>query len=113
MIGRREGSKFGADIQAAKLSERQCPLRIIFAKEVEKAGQFFASSNDRRRAELEHRMSGEHDISLGKLFAPFLLGPSRLANRTVMAAMSRNRADVEDAADALTAKYYEQRATAG
>ena len=58
-------------------------------------------------------MSGEHDISLDKLFAPFLLGPSRLANRMVMAPMSRNRADVEDAADALTAKYYEQRATAG
>jgi N-ethylmaleimide reductase len=48
-----------------------------------------------------------------ELFEPFELGPVRLANRMVMAPMSRNRADAAGAADALTARYYEQRATAG
>jgi N-ethylmaleimide reductase len=47
-----------------------------------------------------------------KLFEPIQLGPNRLANRIVMAPMSRNRA-VAEAAHALTAKYYEQRASAG
>lgn len=46
------------------------------------------------------------------LFAPIRLGPNLLANRMVMAPMSRNRAAGE-AAHALTAKYYEQRASAG
>jgi N-ethylmaleimide reductase len=48
-----------------------------------------------------------------KLFEPIQLGPNRLANRMVMAPMSRNRADAAEAAHALTAKYYEQRASAG
>lgn len=48
-----------------------------------------------------------------RLFAPFELGPITLANRIVMAPMSRNRADADEAAHALTAEYYEQRATAG
>jgi len=47
-----------------------------------------------------------------KLFGPIQLGANRLANRMVMAPMSRNRAAGE-AAHALTAKYYEQRASAG
>ncbi|HET7763956.1 MAG TPA: alkene reductase [Burkholderiales bacterium] len=47
------------------------------------------------------------------LFAPVEIGPLRLANRLVMAPMSRNRADAAEAAHALTAKYYEQRAGAG
>lgn len=46
------------------------------------------------------------------LFAPVEVGPLRLANRIVMAPMSRNRADAE-AAHALTATYYAQRASAG
>lgn len=46
------------------------------------------------------------------LFAPIQLGPNRLANRMVMAPMSRNRAQAE-AAHALTAKYYAQRIGAG
>jgi len=37
-----------------------------------------------------------------KLFEPFRLGASLLANRIVMAPMSRNRADDNDAATALT-----------
>ena len=49
----------------------------------------------------------------GVLFAPYRLGPIDLANRIVMAPMSRNRADAEDAAHALTATYYAQRAGAG
>ena len=48
-----------------------------------------------------------------RLFAPFDLGPNRLANRIVMAPMSRNRADAQGAAHALTAAYYAQRASAG
>ena len=47
------------------------------------------------------------------LFAPVDIGPTRLANRIVMAPMSRNRADAGEAAHALTAKYYGQRAGAG
>lgn len=48
-----------------------------------------------------------------KLFAPIQLGPHRLANRMVMAPMSRNRADAAGAAHALAARYYAQRASAG
>ena len=47
------------------------------------------------------------------LFAPVTLGSVPLANRIVMAPMSRNRADENDAATELTALYYRQRAGAG
>jgi N-ethylmaleimide reductase len=47
------------------------------------------------------------------LFAPVEVGSLRLSNRIVMAPMSRNRADAAEAANALTAKYYGQRAGAG
>lgn len=47
------------------------------------------------------------------LFEPCDLGPIRLANRIVMAPMTRSRASHNNAPDALIAKYYEQRATAG
>lgn len=47
------------------------------------------------------------------LFAPFAIGSLGLANRIVMAPMSRNRADAAEAANDLTAKYYAQRAGAG
>jgi N-ethylmaleimide reductase len=47
------------------------------------------------------------------LFDAFALGPSRLANRLVMAPMTRNRADSSDAPHALNAHYYGQRASAG
>jgi N-ethylmaleimide reductase len=53
------------------------------------------------------------DFTRERLFAPFRLGPNRLANRFVMAPMTRNRANDENAAHALTARYYEQRASAG
>jgi N-ethylmaleimide reductase len=46
------------------------------------------------------------------LFRPFDLGPNRLANRIVMAPMTRNRA-VGGRATPLIAQYYEQRASAG
>lgn len=58
-------------------------------------------------------MAGGDDSAGAKLFAPYRLGPIELANRIVMAPMSRNRADAEDAAHALTATYYAQRASAG
>lgn len=47
------------------------------------------------------------------LFEPFRLGANLLANRIVMAPMSRNRADDDGVATALTALYYRQRASAG
>jgi N-ethylmaleimide reductase len=37
----------------------------------------------------------------------------RLSNRTVMAPMKRSRGEQNNAPDALVAKYYAQRATAG
>jgi N-ethylmaleimide reductase len=52
-------------------------------------------------------------VQPSKLFAPFDLGSQRLVNRVVMAPMSRNRADAAEAAHALTATYYAQRASAG
>ncbi|HUL94110.1 MAG TPA: alkene reductase [Burkholderiales bacterium] len=50
---------------------------------------------------------------MSDLFSPVEIGGLRLANRIVMAPMSRNRADAGEAAHALTAKYYEQRSGAG
>lgn len=47
------------------------------------------------------------------LFEPFQLGDLTLANRMVMAPMTRNRADEFNAVKPMTATYYQQRATAG
>lgn len=47
------------------------------------------------------------------LFAPFHLRDLPLANRMVMAPMTRNRADVDSAVPPLMVTYYEQRAGAG
>lgn len=47
------------------------------------------------------------------LFSPFRLGDLTLGNRLVMAPMTRNRADEDDAPHDLTTLYYEQRASAG
>jgi len=47
------------------------------------------------------------------LFAPFALGDLILANRMVMAPMTRNRADENGVSPLLTATYYQQRASAG
>ena len=47
------------------------------------------------------------------LFQPFQLGGLTLANRVVMAPMTRNRADAAGVATPLMAAYYQQRATAG
>ena len=46
------------------------------------------------------------------LFTPFQLGPYRLANRMVMAPLTRNRAGPGGVPQALNAAYYAQRATA-
>lgn len=48
-----------------------------------------------------------------KLFPPFQAGDTDLVNRVVMAPMTRSRAMSGDTADELTAKYYQQRASAG
>lgn len=47
------------------------------------------------------------------LFAPFPLGRLKLANRLVMAPLTRNRAGDGEAPTELAAEYYAQRATAG
>lgn len=53
-------------------------------------------------------------MSDAKLFTPTKAGAIELANRIVMAPLTRNRARAEDdAPHELTAKYYEQRAGAG
>lgn len=48
-----------------------------------------------------------------QLLSPFQLGPNRLANRMVMAPMTRSRAGEGNAPTDLTATYYRQRASAG
>lgn len=50
---------------------------------------------------------------MNKLFTPFTAGDTHLVNRIVMAPMTRSRATTGDTADELTAKYYQQRASAG
>ena len=52
-------------------------------------------------------------MSLSKIFEPVLLGDLQLANRIVMAPMTRNRADLDGTPNALMAEYYAQRAGAG
>jgi N-ethylmaleimide reductase len=47
------------------------------------------------------------------LFSPFRLGPLRLANRIVMAPLTRARADEHGVPSPLAAEYYAQRAGAG
>ncbi|WP_406567813.1 alkene reductase [Actinoallomurus soli] len=48
-----------------------------------------------------------------RLFTPYRLGPFGLANRLVMAPMTRNRATADGSATPLMAAYYAQRASAG
>ncbi|QOL14994.1 alkene reductase [Dickeya dianthicola] len=50
---------------------------------------------------------------MNKLFTPYTAGDTALSNRIVMAPMTRSRAREGDTADELTAKYYQQRASAG
>ena len=47
------------------------------------------------------------------LFDSYKLGAIQLANRSVMAPMTRNRASADNVPNALMAHYYEQRAMAG
>ena len=47
------------------------------------------------------------------LFQPFQLGPYKLANRIVMAPLTRSRAGQGGIPTALNAEYYVQRASAG
>jgi N-ethylmaleimide reductase len=56
---------------------------------------------------------GDHQTRQPDLFAPFDLGPYTLANRMVMAPLTRNRAGSGNVPQALNAAYYAQRASAG
>ncbi|MBT8766029.1 alkene reductase [Metapseudomonas boanensis] len=58
-------------------------------------------------------MSSLAPASLDRLFEPVQLGELRLANRIVMAPMTRSRADAFDAPSELHVAYYGQRADAG
>ncbi|MFC5667826.1 alkene reductase [Kitasatospora misakiensis] len=55
----------------------------------------------------------ETDRTDSPLFRPARLGGLRLANRLVMAPMTRNRASATGVPEAITATYYAQRASAG
>lgn len=52
-------------------------------------------------------------MTVGALFSPFRLGPLDLANRVVMAPMTRSRASFGGDVSAYAAQYYGQRASAG
>ena len=56
----------------------------------------------------EHTSTGGTD-----LFSPVPLGAYLLANRIVMAPLTRSRANADGTATALMAEYYAQRASAG
>jgi N-ethylmaleimide reductase len=60
-------------------------------------------------------MPGEHSAAEPRrdLFEPVMLGPYRLANRVVMAPLTRARADAAGVPGGLMAEYYAQRASAG
>jgi N-ethylmaleimide reductase len=57
--------------------------------------------------------AGDRQTQQPDLFAPFDLGPYTLANRMVMAPLTRNRAGPGNVPQALNAAYYAQRASAG
>ncbi len=57
--------------------------------------------------------AGDRQTRQPDLFAPFDLGPYTLANRMVMAPLTRNRAGPGNVPQALNAAYYAQRASAG
>jgi N-ethylmaleimide reductase len=57
--------------------------------------------------------SSTRGATLPDLFAPYQLGSLELANRFVMAPLTRNRAGAGEAPTALAAEYYAQRAGAG
>ncbi|MET0968017.1 MAG: alkene reductase [Tardiphaga sp.] len=52
-------------------------------------------------------------MSQSKLFEPYKLGAATLSNRTVMAPLTRNRADLGFVPSPLAVEYYSQRASAG
>ncbi|MBI3285580.1 MAG: alkene reductase [Burkholderiales bacterium] len=55
----------------------------------------------------------KENILPANIFEPFQLGDLVLANRMVLAPMTRNRADAEGLVLPMTVNYYQQRATAG
>lgn len=58
-------------------------------------------------------MNAQLDAAHTDLFDPVQLGDLRLANRIVMAPLTRSRAHVDGTATALMTEYYAQRASAG
>jgi N-ethylmaleimide reductase len=59
------------------------------------------------------KSSADTDMSASKLFEPYTLGPITLANRAVMAPLTRNRAAAGFVPGPLATEYYGQRASAG
>ena len=58
-------------------------------------------------------MAQNNDVASSDLFQPFHLGSLRLANRIIMAPLTRSRAGSGDVPGPMNAEYYAQRATAG
>jgi N-ethylmaleimide reductase len=58
-------------------------------------------------------MDAHPPADLADLFAPVRLGPLTLSNRIVMAPLTRSRAGAGGVPDAMNARYYAQRASAG
>jgi N-ethylmaleimide reductase len=55
----------------------------------------------------------DQQASAADIFSPFQLGPLTLANRIVMAPLTRSRAGAGDVPGPMNAEYYAQRASAG
>ena len=66
-----------------------------------------------RPAPLMASMHRTGDTMTADLFQPFALGPLSLANRIVMAPLTRSRAGAGDVPGPMNAAYYAQRASAG
>lgn len=62
---------------------------------------------------MSRQNTAEATATRSDLFDPVQLGPYQLANRIVMAPLTRSRADDEGVPGALQATYYTQRASAG
>ncbi len=57
--------------------------------------------------------SSDKQVTASPLFQPFQLGPIQLANRMVMAPLTRNRAEAGNVPGEMTIEYYAQRASVG
>src|SRR5690606_35482460 len=57
--------------------------------------------------------SSDKQVTASPLFQPFQLGPIQLANRMVLAPLTRSRAEAGNVPGEMTIEYYAQRASVG